>query len=1207
MKTNSAYLACVLLLVVCGSVQSQSYYKHDQALFSTRPSETQSLTNIKRLGPIGIGIDLIQPAFTMRISHIEDGSPAAQSGNLKPGQIIEKINGKQLNSIDPRIQLGQWLTKAEASDGIVRFKIRGQLEESIVNIPVLGTYSATWPLNCPKSEKIVRNFATYLSQPDAPKGFGGIGMLFLLSTGEEKDLETVRAWAREVAEKPQTYAWYLGYGGIPLCEYYLRTGDEAVRAGIQNWVNNAVKAQYLDGWAGRGGVPRVTYGNGHLNAGGTAVLTFLLLAKECGADVPEHALQGALTHFYRYSGRGHNPYGDDRPETGFVDNGKNGNLAFAMAAAAALTPDGENSVYAQARDACAMTSFYTTSFMLHGHTGGGIGESWRSPAMGLLYEKRPKQYRQFMESRKWHYELSRRFDGSFGILGGAGYDDEKWQGGWGTAYALTYTIPRKTLRITGAPPTKFSKPFRLPPQPWGVEADNAFLSLDAATEVNGRRQDVTLETLAEHSSRAIIHRLHHSGEVSDDLIRKYVHHQDHNIRYVAAHKAIGINSGYIGRRSNGGNVRHHLVAEFMSSHDPRVRRAVYAAIYDTLRYGKTAAFNESVFRGAMQAVADPNESWWVKDAALRLIGHAPTNWVQPHVETLLPYLKHEDWWLQNATLIALHSVVADDLSYEKVLPPIGELIRSNQRSALTLGLMNSLRDKIKSGSPDVHRLAAATLKKSFTGYAGVKTAQGGQDISSTFESHLEQIAASFADVPGGLEVLYEIARERYPQEILPFKEYFLQADPADFGPELKKAIHPIITEELIPEFVGRNWKTLQQLAEGEIQSGYPGGSRDKIDGLVALYRRSGNHNFNWQMFADLRTATWAYHSFDPIEEEQIPFDQLITRYRDVTLTGGKENWFKKGYDASGWKTGRSPFGQYNGTLPQQPILKCNENCQGPACFGATPINTLWEKEILLMRGRFEVPPLETGYRYRLRINDGNHVGSGGGHIVYINGKELIEAKTCNGRGSGGLPKGAYISQDFINDFEKGDVTIAVKTFLRFNDKYKVKPSDSISQGKISVHLEKQLIPPMGDDLLLKSATVVPMLSSDWQAAQDPADRERKSSAVKFIYDGLFENNPLVLGKWQTLGVVKSVEDFSPDQRLNPRSAKFGSMNFLAKSKLGDPTLIWSGDKLLDLTRYEALKMKTKTVDNQIYLFIESGGFNPSHPADWRSTWQVFKR
>ena len=48
--------------------------------------------------------------------------------------------------------------------------------------------------------------------------------------------------------------------------------------------------------------------------------------------------------------------------------------------------------------------------------------------------------------------------------------------------------------------------------------------------------------------------------------------------------------------------------------------------------------------------AKPEESWWVKDAALHVIGHAPADWVAPHVDLLLPISKHEDWWLQNATL-----------------------------------------------------------------------------------------------------------------------------------------------------------------------------------------------------------------------------------------------------------------------------------------------------------------------------------------------------------------------------------------------------------------------------------------------------------------------------------------------------------------------------------------------------------------------------
>ena len=231
------------------------------------------------------------------------------------------------------------------------------------------------------------------------------------------------------------------------------------------WPRNTSAA----GWGGVGS--RRVNGNGHLNAAGTHVLTFLLLAKECGAKVPDQTLDDALVHFYRYAGRGGIP-GDNRPGHGFVDNGKNGLLAFAMAAAAALTPNGEQSVYARARDVCAMQSFYTTGFMLHGHTGGGIGEGWRSASMGLLHEKKPRQYRDFMDQRQWHYDLSRRFDGSFGILGGAGYDKEQW----GVAYPLAYTIPRKTLRITGAAPTQFSKLFKLPELPWGTEADNAFFS-----------------------------------------------------------------------------------------------------------------------------------------------------------------------------------------------------------------------------------------------------------------------------------------------------------------------------------------------------------------------------------------------------------------------------------------------------------------------------------------------------------------------------------------------------------------------------------------------------------------------------------------------------------------------------------------------------------------------------------------------------------
>ncbi len=99
----------------------------------------------------------MMPSFVS--SNIEKGSPAAATGKLKVGQIIEAINGQKLADIDPRIQLARILGKAEASDGAIQFAIKGQAEAVTVQVPVLGAYSKTWPLDCPKSEKIVRQVA----------------------------------------------------------------------------------------------------------------------------------------------------------------------------------------------------------------------------------------------------------------------------------------------------------------------------------------------------------------------------------------------------------------------------------------------------------------------------------------------------------------------------------------------------------------------------------------------------------------------------------------------------------------------------------------------------------------------------------------------------------------------------------------------------------------------------------------------------------------------------------------------------------------------------------------------------------------------------------------------------------------------------------------------------------------------------------------
>ncbi|NQT89524.1 hypothetical protein HQ560_22330, partial [bacterium] len=242
-----------------------------------------------------------------------------------------------------------------------------------------------------------------------------------------------------------------------------------------------------------------------------------------------------------------------------------------------------------------------------------------------------------------------------------------------------------------------------------------------------------------------------------------------------------------------------------------------------------------------------------------------------------------------------------------------------------------------------------------------------------------------------------------------------------------------------------------------------------------------------------------------------------------------------------------------------------------------------------------------------RVNSAANVGNGGGYGVYINGKLWVEQPKCIGRGGGGKPNGAYVTKDFLQDFDGREVTLVVKTFLRFNDKYKVKPSTRVPQGRISLHLEEQKLPPMGDDLALKSAAVVPMLSSEWQAKQDPDDKELQAAAVKFRYDGTFVPNPTVQGTWTLIGQAPTIDEFAPGNKMRRVRSPFAAMTFKDNGRTDKPMWLWSGDTLMDLTRYQALKMKVKVVGGEDYLFIEAGGFSTRNKPGWQSPWYVLKR
>lgn len=1199
-----ALAACGAAGAIAQEVKSSGFYKQP-SLFSTRPSETKSSELIARFGPVGLGVELVPPAFVMKVGKVEPGSPAAAAGKFVAGQIIETINGQVLKDIDPRIQLGNLITEAEATDGIMKFTLKDKADapaqEVVVKIPVLGRYSPTWPLNCPKSDKIVRDFASYLAKDGSDPGFSQIGMLFLLGTGDDQDLVAVKKWVHSlVGKKTPTYAWHIGYSGIPLCEYYLRTGDAVALPVIQALADTAVKEEFMGGWSQKGHAANVNYGGGgglH-NAAGTAVVTFLMLAKECGVNIPDRTLNDVLVQFFPFAGRGCNPYGDNKPELGFVDNGKNGNLSFAMAAAAALTPDGEKSVYAGARDAAALTAFYTTSFMLHGHTGGGIGELWRSASMGLLYEKRPQLYREFMDQRRWNYELSRRFDGSFGILGGASYDNVSW----GAGYALTYIVPRKTLRITGAPPSRFSKRYALPVRPWGSVADDSFDSIESAAMPDGTSPDFSSATLAHDSGLGLLQWIS-KPETNDAKLLQYIHHPDYMVRLIAARSMMGMETHYLGKPSGEGSVRANLIKPLLHAKDSRVRRAVIQAISERFMGEALMDFlGPQEFENLMVRLADSEESWWVKEGVLMLASRLPAEPLVPHLDLILAQLKHPAPWIQSAALNALAPVVGDERCYRKALPAIGEMLKHCQRWSVSSPVRyGALAGSLAAMGPEAQKLAADCFKDAFVGYSGKNTASGGLDISSVYRSHMEGIAASIASMSGGYDLLYDVAKERFPNDKLPYDKIFLSADSGKFGPKLKQAIVPIIRDYVIYEFMAANRSKLLDVAAAKIQSQYVGGP-NPLNDLIDLYQKTGVHDHGWKTFGpDLKNATWDYHMFDPAEKQA--YDLSPWRYRKVTPPGGMEDWFKPCFNPvkAGWKQGQAPFGQFDGKLVTDMVEMASLK------IGIDrPMRALWDKEVLLMRGTFDMPVLKPGHVYRLRIGESTDVGCGDGYRIYINGKLLIEQEVGIGRREGGRDRGAFITKEFLGEFGKGPLTIAATSFMRYGNKA-VPTMPPLAQNTFSLWMEEAKLPPLDDAAFRKAAAVVPMLSSEWQAKQDPADAEIDPLEGRFVYDGKFVANPLLSGTWQTVAMVAAEEDFQPAVKGDSRNAPFKDIAFRPEGATASPDLLWSGDLLMDLKRHEILKIVTKSIGDAEYLFVEAGGFGSKQPVGWKCPLVVLKR
>ncbi len=745
--------AAAMLCISAQTASAQkSYYGKNpgMALFNPYPNDTGrsagSAWRVRYFGPVGIGIDLVRPGMTMKIANVEEGSPAAKTGKLKAGQIIESINGVVLKDIDPRIILGDIITAAEAKDGKIDLKIK-DAGVVAVQIPVMGSYSPTWPMDCTKSDKIVRGMAAVLAKEEKPS-WGSV--LFMLSTGEEKDLEVVKRWMKNADESYGRMNWETGYRGLGICEYYLRTGDKSVLPVIKRMSEQLKANMYRGGWSGRAGPARFTYGQVH--ASGVHCMSFLLMAKLCGVQIDDYMLNEAWAQFYRFAGHGNVAYGNMLPEGGFRDNGKTGGLAIGLAAAALLHPDGENSVYAKARDNSAMKAFYATNWFHAAHTGGGMGEIWHHTSMNQMREKRSKQYRSYFDTRRWVMELSRRHDGSIAI---AGMDDRYnvsstncFNGlAWGTYFALTYTLPRKHLQIFGAPrsPHAVTEAVAVP---WGNKADEAYHSIEPIAGGPLTMQDLLKETVENGSSVPFL-KITNAEKVSDEALLKYLHHPEYGYREGAIRAVVA-------------KGRYHLILPLLRHKDTRLRQCGLLAITGMYK-GRALPKGQvtpEIMAEVSKMVMDKDEAWWTAHTAIQALATFGKPAISKHKERLLEFLtEYECGYLEIAAIEALSIIAAEPDNYRTMLPLLLDKTSKNYVNHSSMKAARAVTATIKGASPEVKKFAGPLIRGTYREvpdqlvepHTGAVMSGG----ATTVRSRIGMIAKA---VPGGTEFVMRLPK-----------------------------------------------------------------------------------------------------------------------------------------------------------------------------------------------------------------------------------------------------------------------------------------------------------------------------------------------------------------------------------------------------------------------------------------------------------------
>jgi Family of unknown function (DUF6288) len=404
-----------------------------------------------QLGPTGLIGSLSKN--TAKVTKVEKGSPA--DGKIKVGDEIIGAGEKNFKS-DVRQELAAVIDKAETEQGGGKLTLNLKGNKKVdLQLAVLGSYSATAPYDCPKSQAIITRAAeAILKAGKIDAGATHTALLGLMATGEQKYMDAAAKailaadWAKPDAEKIESLlkgdldmgyvGWYWGYNLITLSEYYLLTKDASVLPAIKTYALGLARGQDAGGLYGhRMATPKRNGrlpGYAQMNQPSLSNLMGMLLAQKCGIDDPRFTkgLETTYAYYASYVGKGGFPYGVHGPNSGtYNNNGTSGSAALCMAFKG-------NTAGAKFFSQLAATSY---DGLEKGHASTFFNPLWTPLGSNL---SGPEVTQKFFKKALWYQTMYRSWNGGFSRFGG-----NSKEGDQAGVALLAYCLPRRILYITG--------------------------------------------------------------------------------------------------------------------------------------------------------------------------------------------------------------------------------------------------------------------------------------------------------------------------------------------------------------------------------------------------------------------------------------------------------------------------------------------------------------------------------------------------------------------------------------------------------------------------------------------------------------------------------------------------------------------------------------------------------------------------------------